>query len=60
MIPFEHLQINSEFLSKLFHVDLDFTQEILKKSTSKGAEFGEIYFEYKVSNTVLLIWVSGI
>lgn len=53
MIPFEHLQLNSGFLTSLFHIDLDFANKVLKKAVSKGAEFGEIYLEYKVSNSVV-------
>ena len=53
MIPFDHLQLKSEFLTNLFHIDLDFANKVLKKAVSKGAEFGEIYLEYKVSNSVV-------
>ena len=52
-IPFEHLQINSDFLSHLFQIDLSFAQKVLQKALSNGADFSEIYLEYKVTNSVV-------
>jgi TldD protein len=46
---FEHLSIENDYLKNIFQINLDDLSQVLKIALKRGAEFSELYFEYKVN-----------